>query len=109
MPFGDEKKKCLPPVPSHGRALAEDPETAQRDHQNWFQIISFLTQTPSSPLSVICLQLRDAGLAVLISLAGIIAVMIGIAGNTDRHVKTSTISDWELWKVSQADVSATYP
>lgn len=55
-------------------------------------------QPPPSPLSVICLQLRDADLAVLISLAGIIAVMIGFAGNTDRRVETSAVSDWELFE-----------
>lgn len=51
---------------------------------------------PPCLLSVICLQLRDADLAVLISLCGIIAVMIGFAGNTDRRVETSGVSDWEL-------------
>lgn len=96
-------------VSSHEYLLAEDPERAQRDHQNWFQIILFLTQTSSCPLSIICLQLGDGVLAVLISLTGIIAVMIGFAGNMDRHVKTSTISDWRLWKLSQADALATYP
>lgn len=89
--------------------LAEDPKRAERDHQNWFQIILFLTQTSSFPLSIICLQLRDGVLVVLISVTGIIAVMIGFAGNMDRHVKTSTISDWRLWKLSQADAFATYP
>lgn len=75
--------------------LAEDLDKAQRDHENWFQIILFLTQTSLSPLSIICLQLGDGVLAVLISLTGIIAVMIGFAGNTDRHVKTSTIFQLE--------------
>lgn len=77
----------------HERLEAEDPEQAQRDHQDWFQIISFLTPTASRPLSIICLQLGDGVLAALISLTGIIAVMTSFAGNTDRRVKTSTISD----------------
>lgn len=36
---------------------------------------------------------RKRVLAVLIPLTGKIAVMIGFAGNTGRHMKTSTISD----------------
>lgn len=50
---------------------------------------------------------RDGVLVALISLTGIIAVMIGFARNTDSHVKTSSISDWTLWNMSQTDVLAT--
>lgn len=42
----------------HEYLLAEDLEKAQWDHRNWFQIILFLTQTSSRPLSIICLQLK---------------------------------------------------
>lgn len=87
------KKKTSPPATT---ALSHEGALLAADPQNWFQIISLLAQPPPSPLSVICLQLRDAGLAVLISLAGIIALMIGFAGNTDRRVETSAVSDWEL-------------
>lgn len=94
-----EKKKSTSPPPLHPgrtRCWPRTSTTAPWDRQNWFQIISLLSQPPPSPLSVICLQLRDADLAALISLAGIIAVMIGFAGNTDRRVETSALSDWEL-------------
>lgn len=91
-----QKKKKPPQHPGRTRCWLWTSETARWDRQNWFQIISLLAQPPPSPLSVICLQLRDADLAVLISLAGIIAVMIGFAGNTDRRVETSALSDWEL-------------
>lgn len=93
------RKNLHPPpplCPGRTRCWLRTPATARWDRQNWFQIISLLAQPPPSPLSVICLQLRDAGLAVLISLAGIIALMIGFAGNTDRRVETSAVSDWEL-------------
>lgn len=40
-----KKKNCHP----RECLLAEDPALAQRDHQNWYQTISFLTQTSSRP------------------------------------------------------------
>lgn len=95
----ERNKKISSPLPLHPgrtRCWLRTPATARWDRQNWLQIISLLAQPPPSPLSVICLQLRDADLALLISLAGIIAVMIGFAGNTDRRVETSAVSDWEL-------------
>lgn len=89
-------EKLAPLRPERRRRWLRTPATARWEPQNWFQIISLLAQPPPSPLSVICLQLRDADLAALISLGGIIAVMIGFAGNTDRREETSAVCDWAL-------------
>ncbi len=73
--------------------LAEDRRRRSGTIGIGFRFFGLSHRHHQDPLSIICLQLGVGVLAALISLTGIIAVMTGFAGNTDRHVKTSTASD----------------